>query len=84
MKDGSQDLMRNVTIEKKVIKLSDTFLFFLAFLCLDLGVVNSSMSTEREVIRCDMQDTRALLKQIEEQLTLKLNSPNSSFVAECS
>ena len=26
------------------------------------------MSTEQEVIRCDMQDTRALLKQIEEQL----------------
>ncbi|XP_044183882.1 uncharacterized protein LOC114971148 [Acropora millepora] len=34
----------------------------------ELGVVNSSMSTEQEVIRCDMQDTRALLKQIEEQL----------------
>ena len=26
------------------------------------------MSTEQEVIRCDMQEARALLKQLEEQL----------------
>ena len=68
VKHGSQDLRSYATI-KKIIKLSNTFFFsFLVFHCSDLGVVNSSISTEQEVIRCDMQDTRALLKQIEEQL----------------
>ena len=60
------------------MKLSNFFSSLLVFLCLDLGVVNSSMSTEREVIRCGMQDTGALLKQIGEQLN-KMEAKFSKF-----
>lgn len=46
--------------------------------CLPVGAVNSGMSTEREIIRDDMDVTRTLLKEAIEHLH-KLEAKVSKF-----
>ena len=52
-------------------------LYFVLF-CLHVGAVNSGMSTEREIIRDDMDVTRTLLKEAIEHLH-KLEAKVSKF-----